>query len=558
VRSAMSTTPPSDVEMSTEISLSPCHSDPRQMEATRTPDPEGVAVPDEKLQEEPFTTQRFVGFLLLHVIGFGSLVSAVVNFWYTGDKWFMWCLLMPLMFSGFFCTYAAWNFGTPGSEGNCRILPLKQWNYITGILLMIPYGFFQGVIISLACSEFTHRKSTSTSSHGGAVGRARTSKFECKAVSGVFEGILSAAVILYAFWGISYPSEKEQITIPQWDLEKRYLAVVGVVSFFSAGLGLIEVDTLSSPKLAGRMRASILSEFLHLMFRVCEVISRISLFTFFQIIMRKKLGMFSFMPLLVDVVLTLGLVTIHGGSETSISLRVLCALPCTFSNIFLFIDSPTKTHAARSLSKRLHAKNLAGLLILPLVAYLADDEAWNNLMLLVRLHNISPISSLVSIPLYWVLLYCVLRDRGDDTGDIFCACMDGDKEAVDRMMRGAVRFEIDCLDVNGKTPLMLAAQKGHSDICKVLIKEGAKVSFKTTYDPLRFSIVRCCTTVKPCWTAPYERGQGARGGDQGAHRQQPPGLPEGDAGRGRLRLELAPFVPEGFYVPGRSFSYVRS
>ena len=37
-------------------------------------------------------------------------------------------------------------------------------------------------------------------------------------------------------------------------------------------------------------------------------------------------------------------------------------------------------------------------------------------------------------------------------------------------------------DVDGNTPLMLAAAKGHSDVCELLLQQGARVELKRCPD----------------------------------------------------------------------------
>ena len=120
---------------------------------------------------------------------------------------------------------------------------------------MLPFGWGQGIIVLLALEDFKstdggrRRSSSESSDRGRPDGRGELSqstisnKFHCKAINGIFEGLPSAAIILYAFWTLGYPDAKP-ITTPklQKDFEKHLLAILGIILCCSSGQGVLELD----------------------------------------------------------------------------------------------------------------------------------------------------------------------------------------------------------------------------------------------------------------------------------------------------------------------------
>merc|ERR550534_1795596 len=86
-----------------------------------------------------------------------------------------------------------------------------------------------------------------------------------------------------------------------------------------------------------------------------------------MVIMRRA-AWWGWTPMAFDLFVTVILVTIYGGAESKMIVRVLCSVPCLFANIFLFIDSPYKRRGARRLSQRLAVRNAVTLVALPALA----------------------------------------------------------------------------------------------------------------------------------------------------------------------------------------------
>merc|ERR1719491_1092727 len=115
------------------------------------------------------------------------------------------------------------------------------------------------------------------------------------------------------------------------------------------------MDFCTSKTISKRMRRSMRYEFVHYVFRLCEVTSRVTIFVGFMVLSRQKL-VWWWVPLAAEIAVTILLVAIYAGAETWY-VRILCSIPCSFANIFLYVDSPYKRRAARRLSYWLTIKN---------------------------------------------------------------------------------------------------------------------------------------------------------------------------------------------------------
>lgn len=116
--------------------------------------PEAPEAPRESGRRDSFSAKRLVFFVVLHLLAFLGEVAAIGIFLHSRDLLFASCLLVPLFFSGFFCSYTAWTCEMPRT--GCGLFPLKKWT-VRGVLLLLPMGFLQGVIIWLAFEETEKR-----------------------------------------------------------------------------------------------------------------------------------------------------------------------------------------------------------------------------------------------------------------------------------------------------------------------------------------------------------------------------------------------------------------
>lgn len=448
--------------------------------------------------EDPFTRRRLLFFVSIHLVAFGAEIAAMLIFVHTHDYFFVAALLVPFIFSGFFCSYAAWHCEMP--ETGSRLFPLKERPKGLRFLLTVPMGFLQGVIIWLAFEEYAERNAdqslpiteTAWQRRTDRRGAAPPNKYHCKAVNGLFEGIASTMVLLYAFWslGVKIGNPPGPITKLKFTGEGVLVGALGIICFLSTGLGLMELDYCTSRAIAKRMR-SWPYETVHVLFRTCEVTSRVCMFVAFMVTTRQEEEWrLWWCILLADFCFTAFIVTVFGGAETTWFVRILCSCPCVFANIFAFTDAPNKRRAAKLVSRWLTIKHAAEIILLPLVVFLGmGDRLWKDVEDNWKHHWFMIIVALSASVLYWPLLaYLSTRSlHRSNMTDIFSACENGSKNEVKGAIRELTRSAAICLNVNspdvdGNTPLMLAAARGHADVCDLLVQQGARVEVRRCPD----------------------------------------------------------------------------
>jgi len=129
-------------------------------------------------------------------------------------------------------------------------------------------------------------------------------------------------------------------------------------------------------------------------------------------------------------------------------------------------------------------------------------EDLSNGLELLKLHPHSSLISFVSFPLYWILLWWTwgLKRSRNEPLDIYTACQAGNITAVRHLVSRAVGLDVNRFDVDGKTPLMLAVLNGHSEVCELLVLEGARVDTALFEDHLGIRRV-FWRPARRCWTA---------------------------------------------------------
>jgi len=431
----------------------------------------------------------------------------MINFAVTGDFWFFTWILLAFLLSGLFCAHAAWQCDAPCTGSS--YLPLKKRPLCMALLLSVPLGIGQGIILQLAFEEFRAQRHqlASEGSTSMPLARPTSNRFHCKAVNGLFEGLSSCAVILYAFWSMGYP-KSNPITDVKWVHEGSLLAVLGLISFLSAGLGLLEMDFCTSKAISKRMRRSTRYEVLHWLFRTTEVTSRVSLFINFMVTTRVHVGWW-WIPLALDVAFTFLLVRLVGGVEKNSLVRLLVSFPCVFANVFLFLDSPIKRRAASRATWCLTAKHLLELAALPLLTLLGVEGLREELRCNWEMHwgmnLIAIVAQVMYLFLFWWVTSTSMQRHSYATADIFSACDRGCGVALRSAIRelshsAAIGLNVNIFDIDGNTPLFLAAAKGHVDICQRLLREGARVDLRIFGDnrPVRHCFM---LAVRRRWTA---------------------------------------------------------
>jgi len=371
------------------------------------------------------------------------------------------------------------------------------------------------VIAILALEDFTVRRYGTRPAD--MAGGPTSNKFHCKALNGLFEGLASGSVVIYAYWTMAM-----NITSEHKDWEPMLLLSTSAILMISCGLGLLELDYSISRTVARRMRQSYRYEIIHGLFRISEVILKVVLVVWFLASARLAYGVVFCVPIFADFFVTFTLIMLYSGAETTVAVSFLCAVPCMFTNIFLFIDSPYKCRAAKRLSNCLIVKNAVFMFLLPGLVFghivwfmprhqgcqdMIEKErtAWKQHMSLV-------LGMLVLVPLYWALLgiLCIHKKVGNRARipDIYSCCAVGDTAALRDVIRklthqSAVGVDMNMMDPDGYTPLMLAAAAGHTQVCRLLIQEGADVSVRALKDWNRAGLAKVWLTkaARRSWTA---------------------------------------------------------
>lgn len=472
-----------------------------------------------------FLVSRILVFLSLHFLMIGAELFAMFFFFVSknGIVFFVF-VAASFLLSGILCAYAAWQSRTPLL--GCSFLPLKEQPYCRAAFLMLPLGIFQGVIVLLELEEFVARRRSlparslvERQSVRGLISsfmegqRPWLDKFHCKAVNGAFEGLICSATILAAYWSVNFPHSDPILKAPAWwcaeSVSRPILVTLAAIAFISTALCIMELDFAVSPRIRRRMRQSRWYELAHFLFRFCEIVSRCTLLIGFVVISKQKVSWW-WVILVVDAIFSLFFVDVFGGCEVTMSVRVVCAVPCIFVDVFRFVDSPYKRRAAQKLSRVLLLRNVGEILGLPLFLYycrwgvrMEADEFFDK--------NMWSISfGLVSLPVYWLLWR--ITDAGifeDPQKDIFSACQEGDMHAVMQLTQ-PVGINLNIFDIDGQTPLMLVVSRcrcggaseyiTESEICRLLIEEGARVELPI-FEDRRILWRKLSKPMRRRWTA---------------------------------------------------------
>lgn len=477
-------------------------------------------------------TVRLLGCLLLH---FFSLVSQLVAMYFCFTKLQLQhptnititlITVVTWVISAIFCCSATWTFSARICGG---VMPLKSANKCLVLPMLLLLGVFQGVIVVLALDEFFARREAAEEAEGRGLRPPQiSSKFHVKALLGLVEGLVTATVLSYFT-----VMQGRGLDLNCGPLDRRWLATLWIcaaVSFFSAGQGLLELDFCVSWAISRRMLNSWWGGLycaMHWLFRTSEISFRVLLYFVFTAVVRSSgkdhfWATWFWLPAAVEFLITLCIVYIYGGAE-SWWVRFICCLPAMYANVFEFIDSPYKRRGARRVSLCLAVRNLVSVAALISLAYHSNPHGVSTLLSepwyipfcndphipFCKEHGLGTNSLTVQFirPLFVIWLVSLLFVWISKCGnvDLYSACERGDPQGVQSAMMGlvdsaAVRLNVNSPDIDGKTPLMLAAARGHVHVCKHLLKEGARVDIRIVKDS-RVLVRWIRRPVRNQWTA---------------------------------------------------------
>jgi len=376
-------------------------------------------------------------------------------------------------------------------------------------VLWIPLGFLQGVIILLAWDQYLERKNH----QDGDKEKDKWNRYHCKAVGSLCEGLPVFSIIIYASWSMNYPPESP-VMDTSWEGEQHFLHAMMFIQFLSCGFGIVELDFCCSKEVCRRFKSSAIYETWHLLFRLSEFVSRTLMHVAFLVVTRWLVWWWWCPFLFGEILFICAIVLVYGGDETRPLVRLLCCVSCAWVNVFFFVDSPYKRRAARKITFWLDVRFMVEVVMLPVLAHYA--VCWSGhptrLAEILRVH-----SGLFRFLIFFLLLYGSLRIymqyslcRQMNQIDIYTSSEEGDKETVEKVMQALVAevreltraasadIDLNRPDPDGNTPLMLAARKGHAEVCEFLVHRGAFVSIQQKGRP---GVRNYGTAARRKWTA---------------------------------------------------------
>jgi hypothetical protein len=413
---------------------------------------------------------RVMGVVVLHVLTWISKWFAlyiIANHWNKGFAGAAVFLAVVMFICGCFCVVTAWH-------------SLKKYGFC-GCIWAIPVGFLQLIVPLIAVDE--HRSMSFREPSLGAAGNQ--GRFHCRFIIGVFEGVTMFTVLLFFLWRVIDPDGPNALFPDATDSlqhhEELGLFASAALCLVSAGVSLAEMDFYTSRRVAERMQGSMWYEFVHFLFRASEIFVRVAIFCIFVILLRAH-PLAAKLSLLGDLLAALALILCFSGTESGALARVAIALVCSVSNVFLFLDSPSKQRVARKLARRMQLRNLleplAFLLVVMFVYGQRESDLPAAIVKLARAHSGS-LSLAAAALIVYLFTLCYVSRIQDEKPDIFSAAERGDLQTVQDMLRSKVVISNpDACDVNGKTALMLATAAGHEDVVKELLRAGALVKLQ--------------------------------------------------------------------------------
>jgi hypothetical protein len=128
----------------------------------------------------------------MHVLGYAAQIVAMIVL-LGFNTWFLFaCVFLAFFLSGMVCAHASWHCHLPEVPGTS--LPLKERPWYQSILMIIPYGWGQGIIIMQAINDFRLQSRLRAVPNSHAEEAAPMSRYHCKAINGMIEGLLCTSV----------------------------------------------------------------------------------------------------------------------------------------------------------------------------------------------------------------------------------------------------------------------------------------------------------------------------------------------------------------------------
>lgn len=445
-------------------------------------------------QESCWPEGRLMLFLALHLIFFFVQLGLLRLFCVRGSVIFSLTLFAIMLFSTVVYSHVSWHCEAEHfSERVTKCVPLKYVEWKRRVLLWLLLALFPGVVVVLALEDYfaqREQRSHPDTRSGMAWMVDPKHTLTCKPLVSVFEGILTAWVALYAYGSSQYHLED----YTEDAHEDGILVFAAVLALFVAGTALVESDICLTiaVNIAAWRRA------LHVVFRSCEVLSRMA-YHFYFLARLWPIRVPCGAVLLLDVLFTVCVVHYKGGCEAHWLWRFLCGIPCVSTDLFFFIISmPTKRKAARDLSNIFFVRHVLCLfaLVAHSVTMASDDKAdefgkhfYGGLAVLSVLYIV-----------LWLWWNSELRAQAKFEYDIFQLVREGDTPRVMKICDDP-QFDVNQMSVDGETLLMVAVDNpNHAlDVCARLIDARARVDI-SPHDDICMFVSSRPEKMKERWT----------------------------------------------------------
>lgn len=254
---------------------------------------------------------RFVAFAVLHIANYLTNIAIVLHVWPAmrqewGKAGYVAILGFAHVMVGLYCVLLAW--GDNDIKRTCysrRCLGIAGHSIISVVL-----GLTQLIQLKVAWGKYTRRQSARRDDElsdddeedGGPgsfidVERRRVAileniipwTFPSKCLEGMFEGIAFALVELYVVLKIGW--EHDPVINDMFNAEKNtywfsLITLSGILSFITIGVSMLNFDYHLSPAVQKTIDHSLRYTLIHLIFRACEVGTRLSQIIFFVLAFR--------------------------------------------------------------------------------------------------------------------------------------------------------------------------------------------------------------------------------------------------------------------------------